>query len=185
MLTKPEIRNQVLHSRNLLSSWDRVVDNKIICTNIIGLLQKFQEFKNIGLYYPVNGEPDISRLFIVGNRNFSLPRVFERQEFDGAELEYRKYSLGDKLEKYNSTEVLQPTSGRVVIPDLILIPGVAFNLHGFRIGFGKGHYDRYLSNKSIIKVGCLYHDHLYENWLTDKHDIPMNYIITEKNILQL
>ena len=65
--------------------------------------------------------------------------------------------------------------------DLIILPGVAFDLVGKRIGYGGGYYDRYLENidKKIIKVALIYDFQLLENVPAEEHDIKADYIITE------
>ena len=67
--------------------------------------------------------------------------------------------------------------------NLIFVPGVAFDNNGNRIGHGKGYYDRYLSNTTAIKVGICFESQLVNSIPTEDHDIQMDYVITEKQIL--
>ncbi|MCI8403923.1 MAG: 5-formyltetrahydrofolate cyclo-ligase [Clostridia bacterium] len=69
--------------------------------------------------------------------------------------------------------------------DVILIPGLAFDRDGGRMGFGKGYYDRFLENTNAVKIGLCYDFQLLDNIPKESHDIPMNYIITEKEILKI
>lgn len=68
-------------------------------------------------------------------------------------------------------------------PDLILVPGVAFDRHGGRLGFGVGYYDRFLASCRAVKVGLCYDFQLIDRIPCDTHDIPMDYILTEKECL--
>ena len=66
--------------------------------------------------------------------------------------------------------------------DISVIPGIAFDRSGMRIGFGKGYYDRFLSEFRGLKLGLCYEFQLYDSVPHDRHDIPMDIIITEGNI---
>jgi 5-formyltetrahydrofolate cyclo-ligase len=64
------------------------------------------------------------------------------------------------------------------------IPGLAFDRIGFRLGWGKGYYDRAFENFRGVKVGVLFSLQLYEPGLpSESHDICMDYLLTEDNIL--
>lgn len=66
--------------------------------------------------------------------------------------------------------------------DLAIIPGIAFDRHGNRTGFGMGYYDRFLNEFNGIKIGLCYSFQVLDNLETEKHDIKMDMIITEKGI---
>lgn len=67
------------------------------------------------------------------------------------------------------------------IIDLILVPGVAFDLRGYRVGYGAGYYDRFLKNISptVPKIALAFDLQIVENAYPDSHDFPVDYIITE------
>ncbi len=67
--------------------------------------------------------------------------------------------------------------------DVILVPGVAFDRKGCRIGFGKGCYDRLLSGYNGIKVGFCYSEQMCESIPKDRYDVCMDYIITQDGII--
>lgn len=66
--------------------------------------------------------------------------------------------------------------------DAAIIPGIAFDRRGGRLGFGKGYYDRFLSEFRGVKIGFCYEFQLIDELPLDSHDIPMDIIITEKRI---
>ncbi len=66
--------------------------------------------------------------------------------------------------------------------DLVLIPAVAFDKDGNRLGFGKGYYDRFLAEFSGTKIGIGYDFQVADFIPHDPHDIKMNLIVTEKRI---
>ena len=62
--------------------------------------------------------------------------------------------------------------------DLVLVPGVAFDWHGHRLGRGKGFYDRILAAASGVKCGVAYDFQLLEEIPTEPHDAPVDFIAT-------
>ncbi len=69
--------------------------------------------------------------------------------------------------------------------DIILVPGLAFDRAGGRMGFGKGYYDRLLKNIKAVKIGLCYNFQLFDYIPKENHDIPMDYIITEKETIKV
>ena len=66
--------------------------------------------------------------------------------------------------------------------DVIIVPGIAFDKKGCRIGFGKGCYDKLLVGTDAVKIGFCYDLQIFDNIPTEEFDIKMDYIITEKGI---
>ena len=69
--------------------------------------------------------------------------------------------------------------------DLIIVPGVCFNKKGYRVGYGKGYYDRFLKGKDSITVGLCYESLLTEEEFQCEFDIKVNYIATEKALYKV
>ena len=82
--------------------------------------------------------------------------------------------INEKCKKINPRDI-----------DLIFIPGIVFDLHGNRIGYGKGFYDKFLKSLDCLKVGVAYQSQIVDNlnFLISDFDIKMDYIITEKGMV--
>lgn len=65
---------------------------------------------------------------------------------------------------------------------LCVVPGLSFDKYGYRIGYGKGYYDRYLEKFSGVSVGFCYSELLSESLPTDIYDKKISYLITDKKI---
>jgi len=64
-----------------------------------------------------------------------------------------------------------------------LVPALCFDKHGYRIGYGKGFYDRFFSeHKVMLKVGLCYEVFLIDKIITDENDVSVDMIITECNL---
>lgn len=82
--------------------------------------------------------------------------------------------------------VFEPSELKPVPPgdiDVIIVPGIAFDLKGARIGFGKGCYDRLLSQTKAVKVGYCYNLQLCDSLACEAHDINMDFLITESGLI--
>ena len=69
--------------------------------------------------------------------------------------------------------------------DLIIVPGVAFDKEGNRIGFGRGYYDRFLENYSdSVKISIAYDFQLVEKIEAEKHDKKVDIIFLKNNLIE-
>lgn len=175
-MEKNDIRKKYKQIRIENSELNKVYDKKI-ADNVkkFLLLNKYQ---SVGIYYPILGESNIFKeLLEIENINFSLPKIMEDNE-----ILFYKYKTGDKLIKKDNKLIYEPLKVKNICkPEVLLIPGIAFNKEGFRIGFGSGHYDKYLSkNKNTFAIGVCYSYQITE-FINDSFDIKMNFIITENS----
>lgn len=65
-----------------------------------------------------------------------------------------------------------------------LIPGIAFDLTGHRIGFGKGFFDRFLKKINVTTIGLAYEFQIVDKLPTGPYDMAVDYIVTEKRIIR-
>ncbi|MDR2666238.1 MAG: 5-formyltetrahydrofolate cyclo-ligase [Endomicrobium sp.] len=88
---------------------------------------------------------------------------------------------GIRQPKINSKNVVEKND-----VDLFFVPAIAFNTDGYRIGYGKGYYDRWLKNVSFKKtVGLAYDFQVTDKIPIGKHDIPVGIIVTERRLIQI
>ena len=64
--------------------------------------------------------------------------------------------------------------------DVIIVPGVVFNEAGYRVGFGGGYYDRYLSVFNGEKISIAFDEQIVDTVPTEVHDIPVNIVLSDK-----
>jgi 5-formyltetrahydrofolate cyclo-ligase len=83
------------------------------------------------------------------------------------------------LEPAEKAEIAEPRF------DYILVPGLAFDRRGRRMGFGKGYYDRFLPGAGGKKIGIAYDFQLWNEIPHDKHDHPVDAVISDKEILEI
>ena len=137
-------------------------------------------------YYPSNYEVNIlSFLGKVSKNKFkiALPVI----NASGG-MSFRSWIFKEPL-YVNKFGILEPKSSKKkIIPDLIMVPLVAFDNRLNRIGYGKGYYDRSLKKinkikKNAISLGIAYSFQKCQKIPTNKHDFKLDYIFTEKGII--
>ncbi len=68
---------------------------------------------------------------------------------------------------------------------ICIVPGFSFDPHGFRLGYGKGYYDRFLSKYPFTKIGICYNNCVAPKLPHGRYDVPVNYLFTEKYIKKI
>lgn len=66
---------------------------------------------------------------------------------------------------------------------IILVPALCFDKKGYRLGYGKGYYDRFLENYPFISIGLCYNSLVKNEIPIDRYDLPVDFIITEKQVI--
>lgn len=134
----------------------------------------------VGGYMPMEGE--VNSLLIM-NALLKQGKVIAVPKINGNLLEFTKWTNDLALNKQHN--FLYSASDEMVVPDLILVPLLAFNSECFRIGFGGGFYDRTISRlgKKVILVGLAYSEQFCDIQFQDDHDQSMDYIVTQDGLL--
>lgn len=115
-----------------------------------------------------------------GSKHLYLPRIKDDT------LEILEYHPGGTHR--GAFQIDEPNGENIAdvkILDAIIVPAVAYDLKGNRLGRGKGFYDRLLSTVSCPKIGFIYDLQLLGTIPAEAHDIPVDYIITDKQTIQI
>ncbi len=173
---KFDIRNFCLAYRFSLSSEvKRIIE--LIFLHKTGNLVRKSGVKFVGIYYPVKREPSLLKLMEVAEEiRFYFPVMKEKDLCWGS---YRGWNRG-KINRYG---IWEPERCDNEIPELILVPGVAFDMKGYRVGYGGGFFDRFLENYSGISVGIVYDRCLFRELPAEEHDIPVKLVVSEKKVV--
>lgn len=141
-------------------------------------------------YHPVNHEisplPLLKTLADKGVKT-ALPVIDDKNK----PLLFKLWQGNDILLKSRHFNIMEPVeSAEIVIPSVIIIPMLAFDKKGHRLGYGGGFYDitlEYLNKKGYrpLKVGLAYNCQMAENLPHLKHDHKMDYIVTESAVIKV
>jgi len=184
-MSKSRLRKQMDEQRHSLEpTWIGKTSRRI--TDALQGLEPFQAANSIALYKAISGEVDLERLFPVcwQTRKRTCIPVFNRQ-LHCYEMAGIDRSTPFKTGNYGIQEPVSPALVPIETIDLIVVPGVAFDLSGNRLGRGGGYYDRLLDGYSGITVAVAFDFQVFPEIPCDAHDIPVDYLVTETKILKV
>ncbi len=155
-------------------------------TLLIGL-QEFRQASSVALYSPIMREVDTTVLFdfcLETDKKVYYPLavneslVFHTVSSKG-ELLPGRFGILEPCIK-NEQSCLQPDI------DLMVIPGVAFDMKGHRLGFGKGYYDRYIAGitgRFPVLAGLCHNFQLVQQLPSERHDMMMDFVVNDVSIV--
>lgn len=180
-MDKKEARKYYKKIRNEIPFSDRKKQSEGISLKLMELIKK-EEYKNVLFYAPLTEEVDIMDVFneLSDTVNCYFPRI------KGMEMDFFSVKSEEDLliQSFNVREPKEYCNKIIFSPEeryLCVVPGIAFDKKGGRIGYGKGYYDRYFvlhENDSIDTVGVCFDECLADNIEIDSHDKNVKMILT-------
>ena len=146
------------------------------------LSQIYKNAKNIMTYYSIGSEVSTVKLLNDATKNWYLPRI------DGDNLLICPYSKNKFFE--NKYKILEPTTNPIddlSIIDMVIIPAICADKNGYRIGYGKGYYDRFLKklSPSCTKVILTFYVLFYDSVFPDTFDVCADYVVTDISMYKI
>ena len=144
---------------------------------------KKKKFK-LALYFPSAFEINVLKLLefnYISSQNLLLPVIEENNA-----MNFFPWKKNEVLQ-VNKYGMLEPIKSKQIVPNIMLVPLLSFDKNKFRIGYGKGFYDRYLNKylktfKNILTVGVAFSFQKHHKLPTNNKDVKLDYILTEKGI---
>jgi 5-formyltetrahydrofolate cyclo-ligase len=191
-MTKAEIRIIIKEKRNALKNEEQIKESSAIHTALFKT-EAYVKCKYLFTYVSFNSE--VSTISVIQQALKEHKRVFvpktEQKMINFYEIADISLLKPGKLgipEPDNNSECLyQFTNESKRENNLMLLPGLAFDITGNRIGYGAGYYDRYLKNdigNHFIKFGLAYDFQIVNKINTEENDIKVDCIITPTNLIQ-
>jgi 5-formyltetrahydrofolate cyclo-ligase len=184
---KNKIRQQILHKRNALSKSEISRRSKVIQNRIINS-SEYKSARVIGAYFPTGSEVRTEHIISTAIKNqkvLLLPKTGADQIafYRVFETDFRENKLVEgRFRIFEPPRSLRDIEETI---DLLIIPGIAFDKYGYRIGYGKGYYDRFIEhNECPFSIGLGFQFQLLNYSLPHSHfDQRLDAIATESNML--
>ena len=182
-MLKKEIRKAYIKKREEISYNDKLKWDDLILINFQTIEFPFLDY--VLSYYPIEEKNEMNSILITDYLHFRNPSL---------EICYPKTKIkenimdaiachADSIFEANELNILEPKDTEVISPekiDMVLIPLLACDLQGNRVGYGKGYFDRYLKNcrPDCIKVGLSFFEPIEQIDDTEDYDVPLDFCIT-------
>lgn len=178
-LLKEGLRQDFRVRRANLGDTNRAEASRRICATIIALHQ-YKNAANVALYWPMAEEIDIRPVIadmLGSGRKVFLPRVIKKPR----QLEFCPYTGDPDSLAPGPFGLREPRTAPVEVDTIgvVFVPGLAFDLHGHRLGYGTGFYDRFLKTTQATRIGVAFDIQTIDILPIAEHDVAMNLIVTE------
>jgi 5-formyltetrahydrofolate cyclo-ligase len=189
-MLKEEIRKEFLHKRKQLGEGPYFEMSQQLSDQFFFYFHsKILLAKNIHLFLPIekNKEPNTNFLLKILYQRFKkLQVVVPKTNFDTSTLEHHKVEEGTIYQE-NKLGIQEPVNEAIIAEneiDLVLVPLLAFDIIGNRIGYGGGYYDRFLAQTrpDCLKIGLSFFDPINELIEVENTDIKLDYCVTPQKV---
>lgn len=172
------LRQRAKETRKLISI---ISLSELIKQNLFDT-EEYKKSKNIFCYYSFSDEVITTDFFEDMSKNWYLPKV------SGEEMVACPYDKNNmKKNKYGIYEPDTKPINDLSIIDLMIIPALCADKNGYRLGYGKGYYDRFIKklNHNPVKIVLVFSQLFTDNVFPDNYDERADIIITDKEIFRL
>ncbi len=175
---KSQLRRQCRTLRASLGEEARTRASQSICETLEDW-RIFQRSASVLTYMPIKGEVDLTPLLTRHpEKRWVLPRIIPEEDhrmvfhpYDAARLVRHPFGMAE------------PAADLPTVPpeaiELALVPGLAFNRQGWRLGYGGGYFDRFLKDFAGVSVGVVFRALLLDEVPHAPFDVPMQWIVSE------
>ncbi len=168
-----------MRERRLALSREEQEDAEASIVRRLEARPEFSACNSVALYWAVRGEVPTQTLY---RRLRSEGRAVFLSRLRGENLEFAEAAEPSALVP-GPMDLLEPTAERPAVPleriDLVLVPGLAFDLRGARLGWGKGYYDRVLRGYGGLRWGLAYDFQVFEEIPAEARDESVHWVFTE------
>ncbi|HWP96791.1 MAG TPA: 5-formyltetrahydrofolate cyclo-ligase [Syntrophomonadaceae bacterium] len=177
---KIQLRREMLARRGILAL-EQVEQRSREINKRLGMLEPLKQAGVVMAYLSIKNEVDLSDIMVeLKERNIVLlvPRV------EGSELQAVEFKSWDEC-RQGPFGIREPVGDAYPLQkiEVVLVPGVAFDASGHRLGYGKGFYDRFLRQlaPSTFLCGVAYEFQVVDSIFPDQNDVPLHWVVTEQS----
>jgi 5-formyltetrahydrofolate cyclo-ligase len=181
---KHQLRLQYKAIRKELGDDTRQRASQAICAHLAAW-DVFRSADVILTYMPIRTEVDLRSLWAgFPEKGWLLPRIIPEEDhcmvfhpYDPDNLIQHSFGMAEP-----APYLPQISPGEI---QLVLVPGLAFDRSGWRLGYGGGYFDRFLKDFGGVSIGVVYQDLLLDSLPHGEHDVPMQWLVTEGGLIHI
>lgn len=182
---KAALRQQVRETSAGFSREYVETANQAILARIISL-PEYHSAKTIFAYYSMGAEPDtlqIIRRALREGKTVAIPKTFAKGAMEARIIKSLEELVPGKFDIPTAPEGASLLESDAI--DFVLVPAVAYDRRGYRLGRGGGYYDRFLGKSRSFSVGLAFEKALLDAVPAEAHDMAVHCLVTEKEIARL
>lgn len=184
-MKKSELRKKIKKILSDIDSEQRKLKARDCATQLFDLFNSknlLSDNSILGSFAPLNDELDLMTGILEWRDNLAFPSVNS-----AGEMVFKKSTFKDLVAtKSFGVEILEPKlECEEVVPEVLLVPGLAFGKKGERLGRGQGYYDKFLKNYKGITIGLSFDEQIISNIEMEEHDCFLNWIVTDEEVIKV
>lgn len=176
--------NKIEFRKNAIKTRDLAINRNHITKSIEKKLFDLNEFKQAKTIFSYKSFKSEVMTDEINNKILEHKKILALPKTCGDKMSFKQVVDIKKDLEIGSFNILEPKENleNIYKADVCIIPGVAFSKDCFRMGYGKGFYDRFLENKDILKIGISFDEQIFDKIPTDKFDVMLDIVITPTKI---
>ncbi len=181
---KIQLRRTCRAIRKELGETGRAQASLAICERL-STWTLFQQSQTILTYMPIKSEVDLTPLLErFPQKRWVLPRIIPEENH---RMDFHLYDAQRLIQ--HPFGMMEPAPDSPILAadeiELTLVPGLAYDRRGYRLGYGGGYYDRFLTHFRGISAGIVFHDLLLESIPHGGHDVAVQWVVMERDIFEI
>ena len=180
---KNQLKASIIEKRNSLSK-DEISEKSNKIKNNLFNLDSYKKSKAIMFFVSFNSEVNTHDMIkeALKNKTVVVPKVWHKEIEPSVIIDFDNLVPSDKFGVLEPIEAMKIAYKNI---DLVLVPGIAFDKEGHRIGYGFGYYDKFLKKvPKAIKIGLAFDFQVVDKIPREMHDVPVDMIVTEKRVME-
>ena len=190
-MTKYTIRKSALAKRRAMTPEEVAKKSAQICTQFIRHFS-LTDIQAIHIFLPITHQNEVNTFLLIAKIRDAHPhiKIIVPKIIKGTN-EMQAIAITKDCEiLINEWGIPEPSHQQIFNPqdiDLIVIPLLAFDLKGHRIGYGRGFYDKFLEacQPTVLKIGLSFDDPIEDILAIESHDKPLDYVVCPEHVYQL
>ncbi|MBI2653813.1 5-formyltetrahydrofolate cyclo-ligase [Candidatus Woesearchaeota archaeon] len=180
---KNQLKESILQKRNSLSKEEILEKSNKIKNNLFNL-EQYKKSKIVMFFVSFGSEVHTHDMIkeALKSKTVIVPKVVHHEIEPSVIIDFDNLVPSGKFKIPEPIEAMKIAYKNI---DLILVPGIAFDKEGHRIGYGFGYYDRFLRRvPKAIKIGLAFDLQIVDKIPREMHDVPVDLIVTEERVIE-
>lgn len=181
---KIQLRKECRAIRKGLGEEKRAQASLAICERLASWTM-FTQSETVLTYMPIKSEVDLTPLLErFPQKRWVLPRILPEENHC---MEFHRYDAARLVQ--HPFGMMEPAPDAPILAaeaiELTLVPGLAYDRRGYRLGYGGGYYDRFLTRFRGVSAGIVFYDLWLDSIPHGGYDVPVQWIVTEQDVVEI